>query len=230
MAGTSLKPAFQKGTATPYGNVNREALRSLAQTVQGYEQALGPRGGLGDWRPEIRQYLRQVSSQWESNFRDGTSNGTPMKPVSRATIRRRVVQFKSTVPLTDFGQPTPPGMVSAAYSARFAKHKAGTVQRHTGWRGLRGAFTNTQEYKFPSVSLYKIGRVTGSIGVNAGPDGIAYAKRHLKRGPNYRDYTALGWDSNSAAFKELVLDGIRERINGWATYKGSYGAPLKRYG
>jgi hypothetical protein len=216
------KPTGIKLTAKKRSPMYSISIADFADTIEGMKAISGPRGGLGDWRPELRAWLREAGAQVEDNFRQGASS-QPWGEISDIAFRRRIFSILSKRPtLTDVGVPrkVPVGGIPGPM---YRRRKDGTVyyanirirQSEMVWRGLKGAASNVVEGKFSDVSLISVGKTTARFGVKGGPQEIKYAA------PLQKKYKFMYIPAATRAYlRELVEQGVEQRLMGMYDYTG----------
>lgn len=79
-------------------------LAELIQWIDDYKQVLGVRGGMGDWRPELRLIALDLAASFEKNFlRAGRPTWPALSVKGPRVPWRKVNKYDAAHPLLDTG-------------------------------------------------------------------------------------------------------------------------------
>lgn len=226
-----------------YGGKNAEGpmyggdIRSVVNYLESVKGSLRSGRAFGDFRPELRAWLREAGAEVDNTFR--RAPGWSVKPES---VNRRLVRWNNpSPPGTDVWHPTlattaqayrhninPYGHRGKRYTGsrqdwevlqelrknRMRMRHSGQAQ--SGYRGLRGAASNVNDKNTMfGTSLIRVAKLSADFGVNSSEDGIPYAK-HLQKKWGFMNMTP----ATRAYLGELVLQGLEARLQGQYDYTG----------
>lgn len=194
------------------GNSGVDSIRDFIELVKGYQSILGPNGGMGDWRYELRLWIIEASHQVRRNFDTHSAAGKPFDDVEEASARHRtnISKRNSLKAMTDEGK------ITSASSVQSRGVHSSDIKGPRGFRGLREAASNIERGK-EAISNYKMAKQSVIMGAKGGDSGIPYASSHLQPygGRPARNYLALPQRTMNILMKELVEDGVRARLEGF---------------